>query len=118
MGLNLLASEAVAVFALNRDAMVKIIMEADNMEDAVKALTVELWEAQTIHWVYDRDGYFKGPVELDGIQESGKYRLSESQAMLILHRPLALLLGSERDDHIRRWNNLYLALRGRRKEST
>jgi hypothetical protein len=110
MGMNLAASEAIAVFALNRDAMVKIIMEAGNMEDAVKALTLELWEAQTLRWVYDRAGYFKGEVELDGIQESGKYRLTESQAMLILHRPLNMLLEAERDNLVRRWNNLFLAV--------
>lgn len=115
MGMNLLATEAVAVFALNRDKMVDIIKAAGNLEDAVKALTVELWEAQTIRWVYDHDGYFKGPVELDGIQESGKYRLSESQAMLILHRPLNMMLESERDNLIRRWNNLYLIERARKK---
>ena len=116
--MNLPAAEAIAVFALNRDKMVELIKAAGNMEDAVKAITLELWEAQTIRWVYDRDGYFKGPVELEGIQENGTYRLSESQAMVILHRPLRNLLEAERDDLIRRWNNLFLALKDRKKKAT
>ncbi len=115
MGPELTAAEARAVLVLNRDAILDLIKGCKTEEEGIKALMAGRWEAQSIHWVYERDGYFKREVQLEGIQESGIYRLNDSQARTILRTPLRVLLRIEHDVILRRWNELFFEEKARNK---
>ncbi len=102
--------EGLSVALNNIDKIIELIKAAPSPTDAKAQLIAKTWEGKVIQeLIGDRDMSLFKPEDLPkelGLQASGEYQLSETQAQAILDLKLHRLTGLEKDKIFAEFNEL------------
>lgn len=102
--------EGLSVALNNIDQIIELIKAAPSPTDAKAKLIAKTWEGKVIQeLIGDRDMSLFKPEDLPkelGLQASGEYQLSETQAQAILDLKLHRLTGLEKDKIFAEFNEL------------